>query len=437
MTTAGMKRDGEDKSVAIDQAMGGLITDAALSELRSRIGSEVTTHDEPNLTEATKDAIRHWVRAIGDRDRKWTDEEYAAGTRFKGIIAPPSILYAFTLMAVGDRGGLPGIHSFFSGAESEWYLPIKRNDQIKVKAVLKAVNEKSSRFARRMLQQISEVTFTNQHGDVVARSWPWGMRTERSTAKVTGKYDHIKLATYTPEAIERISSWYDDEPKLVRGANPRYWEDVTVGEEIPEVLRGPWTSTIGISFVGATGGMFTQAHGYWYEYLRRHPRAGLPNEQGVPEGPIRGHWDSEFARRIGVPAAYDFGPERIAWLCSLMTYWCGDDGWLKRLRAEVRQFNVVGDLATLGGKVTGKREENGEALVDCDIWVRNQRGDDICWGNATVMLPRSSSSRRDTVVAEQGVEIASRAHARASAPTPSIPANTTLRGEANHEQSEV
>ncbi len=244
-----------------------------------------------------------------------------------------------------------------------------------------------------MFQQISEVTFTNQRGEVVARSWPWGMRTERSTAKSVGKYDDIEMASYTAADIEKISDWYAQEEHLIRGAAPRFWEDVVVGEELPPIIRGPWTATTSICFLAAHGGLFMMAHGHWYDYLRRHPRAGIPNVQGIPEGPVRGHWDSEYARQVGVPAAYDYGPERIAWLCTLLTYWCGDLGWLRRLRAEIRRFNLLGDLTTISGRVTNKHgATNDVGLVDVDLEARDQRGVITASGNATVELP----SRRPT-----------------------------------------
>jgi acyl dehydratase len=368
-------------------ARAGTITDEALADLRARIGRETRTRDDPRLEEITKDAIRNWSRAIGDRDPLWVDEEYAKETRYGGLVAPPSIVYGLQGIAIGDRGGLPGVHSFFGGAEHHWYSPVRRNDTIKVRSVLKEVNERRSSFSRRMIEQISEVTFTNQDGEVVARSFPYGMRTERSTAKEVGKYKDRPLASYTPQQIDEIAEWYEHEPELVRGGSPRYWEDVHVGDAITEILRGPWTPTISICFLGVMGSLFMKTHGFWFDYIRRHPRAGITNEFGVPEGPARGHWDSEFARRVGVPAAYDYGPERIAWMCSLLTYWAGDDGWLKRLYVEVREFNLIGDLTKLAGRVTGKRVEEGEALIDCDVWARDQRGADTVSGTATVVLP--------------------------------------------------
>lgn len=376
------------RTMATQEYAKGVITDEMVADLRSRISHEFKTREEPNLTEATKDGIRHWVRATGDIDPKWTDEAYAASTRFGGITAPPSMLYAFSTLSIGDRSGLPGIHSFFAGADHEWYRPIRRNDTVTLKCVLTDLVEKRSHFSRRMFQQVSEVTYTNQFGEIVARSWPWGMRTERDTAASVGKYNSLELASYTADDMERIADIYSAEPALVRGAEPRYWETVQVGDPIGPIIRGPWTATNSICFLMAHGGLYMKTHSYWFEFLKRHPKVGLINSQGIPEPPARGHWDSEFARTIGVPAAYDYGPERIAWSCTLFTYWCGDDGWLKNLHAEVRRFNLVGDLTTLQGKVVAKRiDRDGDAVVDCEFSAVDQRGERHTEGRATVVLP--------------------------------------------------
>jgi hypothetical protein len=53
----------------------------------------------------------------------------------------------------------------------------------------------------------------------------------------------------------------------------------------------------------------------------------------------------------------------------------------------VRQFNIVGDLRRCQGVVTAKRIENGQHLVDCDIWAESQREERTALGSATVELP--------------------------------------------------
>ena len=56
--------------------------------------------------------IRHWVAAFDDRNPVYTDAEFAAGTRFGGIVAPPLMLQTWTMATpkitgIAQRGGSP------------------------------------------------------------------------------------------------------------------------------------------------------------------------------------------------------------------------------------------------------------------------------------------------------------------------------------------
>ena len=100
------------------------------------------------------------------------------------------------------------------------------------------------------------------------------------------------------------------------------------------------------------------------------------------------HWSDEFARAVGVPGAYDYGPERVAWLGHVVTNWMGDTGQLQRLRAQVRRHNLIGDVTWCRGSVTGKKELDGQALVEIELSAVNQRHETTAGGTATVALPR-------------------------------------------------
>jgi acyl dehydratase len=365
--------------------------DEAVAQLRCRLGQEVTG-PPPYLTEATRDAIRHWAEAIGDDNPLWLDAEYARATRWGTMLAPPTMLYAFDRLSIGYRGGLPGVHAMFGGTNWTFYHPTRLGDRVIVKVIFKDLIERPSTFAGRAWQQISAITFTNQDGLLLAESEAWGMRTERAAASartaVGQDTQPLTPTTYTAAQIHEIMERYAHEAR--RGPTPRYWEDVTVGETLPPLLKGPYTVTTAIAFEQAWGGLFIRAHGPWYAYLRRHPAAGLPNTQGIPEPPEAVHWDHDYARQAGVPFAYDYGPERISWLAHLLTHWMGDDGFLCQLNVQVRRFNMVGDLTTCRGTVTAKAFQPAPR-VQCEIWAENQRGERTAFGTATVELPSRAS----------------------------------------------
>ncbi|MEQ8662045.1 MAG: acyl dehydratase, partial [Gammaproteobacteria bacterium] len=63
------------------------------------------------------------------------------------------------------------------------------------------------------------------------------------------------------------------------------------------------------------------------------------------------------------------------WMSHAITNWIGDDAMLTHLYCEIRRHNLEGELVTIDGTVTGKREEDGRRLVDFELVARNQDGE--------------------------------------------------------------
>ena len=154
------------------------------------------------------------------------------------------------------------------------------------------------------------------------------------------------------------------------------------------ILKGPYTVTAAVAFMQAWGNYAVRNHRQAWQYYNRHPKLAARNRNNVPEPPVRVHWDREFAQEVGVPGAYDFGPERIAWLGHLATDWMGDDGFLKRLNVQVRGHNVVGDATWCRGEVVRTEIVDGEGQVECSVRCVNQHERTSALGAATVVLPR-------------------------------------------------
>ncbi len=368
-----------------------MITDAEVERLRSKLGSKVEIAEPPYLTEVTRDAIRHWAWATGDRNPLYLDETHAGRSRYGGLIAPPAMLYAFNRMSIGYRGGLPGVHAMFGGTWWRWHHPIRLGSRISTEVIFKELTELPSNFAGRMFKQVSLVRFRDERGNVLADADAWGMRVGRSEARERGKYKPLEQVRphYTPERLAEISKLYRQE--VPRANQTLWWDDVEVGSELPMIVRGPYTATCAVAFEQAWGGLFIWAHGYWSEYLERHPAAGLGNSYGIPEPPEAVHWDTALARSVGVPEAYDYGPERVSWMATMLTNWIGDEGFLSELYCEVRRFNLVGDTTFCRGRVSGKTAaEDTRGVVQIDVEARDQREEITAKGWAKVLLPKRS-----------------------------------------------
>src|SRR5213076_412954 len=206
------------------------ITDEALGALRALVGKEIR-RPEPYVEVATRDAIRHWAHGIGDRNPFW------AAAR----VAPPTILFALDRIVSGYVGGLRGIHAMYGGTEFRWRRPIREDDRLVGRSVLQPLEEKPSTFARRAIKQTYRTTFVDHAGAIAAEADSWCFRTERDTARERKKYAPVEPHHYSEAEIARIRDAYRDERP--RGGTPRYWEDVTTGEALPKVVKGPLTVT--------------------------------------------------------------------------------------------------------------------------------------------------------------------------------------------------
>lgn len=362
-----------------------IITDEMVMRARSRIGVEWQRKEPYYNTSATKDTIRHFAHGIGDTNPLWTEEEYAKKSRYGCIIAPPCFLYSVH-WPLGQGGGMPGIHGWHAGNDWEFYRPIYVGDEFTVTETLTDLEEKKSQMAGRTFISYGITTYKNQRGEVVARAKGWCVWAERGASGEKGKYLKTQKATYTKEELKAIEMDYDREE--VRGTKPRYWEDVEEGEQLTPVVKGPLTMRDIYAWLMGAGSPYIRAHGIELAYRRKHPAIAMVDKTtGQLDIPELVHMEESRAREIGLPSAYDYGSQRISWLGHLMTNWIGDDGFLKRLYAELRLFNYVGDTTWCKGRVVRKSMKNEECLVECEIWCENQRGEIIAPGRATVILP--------------------------------------------------
>jgi acyl dehydratase len=366
------------------------ITDQALADLRVLIGVPIADTVEPWCYEATRDNIRHYAHGIGDDNPLWCDPEYAARTRYGTLIAPPSFAFALSRILSGYVGGLPGIHAMWAGADLTWHQPIVRDTKVRASAYLKDLVEHHTRFAGRAFQQIYHVELTDEQGTKLVSGDSWCFRTERDAARERGsKYSAQKAhgkSSYTAEDLQKVWDLYDGE--VVRGAEPRYIEDVADGEELPVLGKGPMTVTGFIAFAQGWGGLYIRANKLAYKQIKRHPGLGIPNALGIPDVPERVHWEEELATDVGTPGAYDYGPERTSWLTQHLTNWMGDAGFLYKHQAQIRHHNVVGDNVRITGKVVEKgTDDQGRPTVTVEQTAHNQHGDVSALGRGVVVLP--------------------------------------------------
>ena len=373
------------------------ITDLMLERALSTVGMEIPSRGDGWNTEATRDAIRHYAEAMGMDNPLYSDPEHASNTRWKGIIAPPTFYRTLARATKREwtpeellraRDPLAGIHDWYAGTHTQWFRPMYVGDALTRRNFRGDYVEKRSEFTGRSVIAYNCTEAWNQRGELVVRVTSHSVRGARQRQwGERQKYAEIEPQTYAPEQLAEVDAAY--ERMELRGADPRYWDDVEIGEEVTPTVYGPLTISDMICFASANGSLMrgSRSHKFMYEHRKDHPRAFMVNSAGIPDIIEAVHWDSGLSQRTGNPMAYDYGDQRLAWMTHVLTNWISDDGWLLELDAQIRRFVYVGDTEYAKAKVTGKEIRNGQAIVQLDVWMEDQRGRITAPGRAEVMLP--------------------------------------------------
>ena len=139
-------------------------------------------------------------------------------------------------------------------------------------------------------------------------------------------------------------------------ADQVYFEDVEEGTELPTLRKDPTTQQL-VKYAGASGD--------YYQI----------------------HYDQNFAKDNGLPDVILHGALKGSWLGQVMTDWIGEGGTLKKLVTQYRGMDVPGSPIFGKGVVKRKYTENGENLVECEIWLENHEGVKTTLGTGIVALP--------------------------------------------------
>jgi hypothetical protein len=193
---------------------------------------------------------------------------------------------------------------------------------------------------------------------------------------------------------------------------------VQIGDELPPIVKGPLTvvDIISMHMGWGWGGYGVGPLKYGHELRKRMPAFYQPDEYGVPDVVQRLHWDPARAQALGIPAPYDYGQMRAAWVSHLLTNWIGDDGWLAEMDLQMRGFNYHGDLHRCTGSVTAKNDGSDD-LISLEVRATNQRDEATTRGTAKVLLPSRASGAvvlpaPDGDLRKRGAQVVSRLSGR-------------------------
>ncbi len=135
-----------------------------------------------------------------------------------------------------------------------------------------------------------------------------------------------------------------------------YYEDVEEGMEIPSLAKDVTTQQL-VKWAGASGD--------YYQI----------------------HYDKDFAQATGLPGVIVHGRLKSSFLGQLLSDWVGEEGTVKKVSVQHRGMDFPGEQMTCKGKVTKKHVQDGEHIVELEIWTENPKGERNAPGSAVVALP--------------------------------------------------
>lgn len=371
----------------------GTFTDGMLADMRALIGTVLRTDACLNNEDATRLAILRFCEGIGDDNPLWTDPEYAARSPHGTLVAPPSFIFA----CLGSvQVGWPGLGGFHAETTIDFHAPIRLGDKITAQVTFDGFEGPiESRFGGRRIKDYLRQEYRNQHGELLARFICSRMRFERSEMQKRAPERGVDVPhPWTAEEIAAIEA--DVLAEKPRGADPRYWEDVRVGDEIGVVTKGPIGLTDEIAFIAAGAAPIPRlsAHGVALKRYRRHPKWAFRDPDTHALEPVYSvHYNDYAARLQGAQAAYDVGIQRTSWQIHSLTNWMGDAGALKSVTGQYRSHVYLSDVVRLGARVEAKEvDPAGDHVVKLVTWARNQRGQECMPGTAVIALPTRAAS---------------------------------------------
>jgi acyl dehydratase len=108
------------------------------------------------------------------------------------------------------------------------------------------------------------------------------------------------------------------------------------------------------------------------------------------------HWDRDAVAALPLGLGrrtINQGPLGLSYMINMLHAWAGPD-CLRRIVMRFPQVVLDGERVIARGEVNDLREDRGETLAECNIWLQNEERGVLLEGTATVALPRRDHTNR-------------------------------------------
>ena len=322
--------------------------------LRDRVAAGVgkpMSADAPSVSpdEVNIPMIRHWVDAFADHNPVYLDQELAAKTRFKTIVAPPAMMQTWTMgrpviAGIAERGGaaaeIPAdspigilIAAGYTGtlatnSEFEFDRYLRIGDRLHFSTELESVSE----------QKITAV------GKGYFVTW---INTYYDANKKSVGRQRFRIYKFDPQSIEPTAS---PAKKKTRKEPAK-----ATGEELP-----PFVLEVTPTVVVA---------------------GAIASRDFMPV-----HHDRNYAIEQGAPNIFMNILTTNGYVSRYITDWAGPEAMVRSIAIRLGAPAVPGHQLSFSGQVISERASVGERVVEVSVRAANDLGDHAT-GMVALSLP--------------------------------------------------
>jgi hypothetical protein len=133
------------------------------------------------------------------------------------------------------------------------------------------------------------------------------------------------------------------------------WDDVKEGQALPEIRKAPGVTQL-VKYAAGSGDF----------------------------NPLHHDYDFPQAKQIGSIIVH--GRFKYASLGEVVSNWLGHAGRIRQLSCQYRGMDFPDKAMVCGGVVKRKWQENGEKLVELELWTKTEDGKNTTPGSSIVAL---------------------------------------------------
>jgi acyl dehydratase len=354
--------------------------------------------------------IRRWVQAMHYPNLLHYDPAYAAQSRWGRLVAPQSFPIAIDDghgSAPACVGKIPESHLLFGGDEWWFYEPrVVAGDVISNERIPYDYKVKDTKSFGMTCFQRGDNFYRNQNGELLAKQRSTAIRYSAAAGAEATNLDDADETEWTDEQIAELEDRKFQWIKMLHdlGHKERWWDDVNVGDQLPERVFGPHTvasmTTEWRAYLFSIWGTLDRREINLEDFGFTREMAGHENDpimerinpeltDGAYYGASRGHLFPKYARKIGMPRAYGYGASMGAWITDYLAGWAGEHGMVVHSNANYRGPALSGDITIQTAEVIDKSvDEEGRHLVHIKHTMTNQKGGVQATATAEIMLPK-------------------------------------------------